>query len=168
MRSLILACGNPLRGDDGVALRIVCSLQGGYADFDTEICCAQQWTPELAESLSKAELAIFVDASAAIPPGELRLEQVSARDEHAGATTHSLNPEQLLTLALQLYQTVPERAFLLTIGGSSFEHGHQLSAVVRQAIPAARNQIKALLSGVSLPLSEALPVAKSPGSVGYS
>jgi len=46
---------------------------------------------------------------------------------------------------------------MLTIGGASFEHGDQLSAVVRRAIPAARGQIKSLLSGVTLPFSEALP-----------
>ena len=79
-----------------------------------------------------------------------------------------MNPRQLLTLAGQLYQTVPERAFFLTIGGSSFEHGDQLSALVRQTIPAARNEIKALLSGVSLPLSEGLPPAKNRDSVDYS
>jgi hydrogenase maturation protease len=168
MRSIILACGNPLRGDDGVALRIVCSLQGGYADFNTEICCAQQWAPELAESLSRAELAIFVDASAAIPPGEIHLKQVSARSEHSNPTTHSLDPEQLLNLARELYQSVPERAFLLTIGGASFEHGEQLSAVVRQAMPAASNQIKALLSGVSLPATDALPPAKNFDDLNWS
>jgi hydrogenase maturation protease len=159
MRSVILACGNPLRGDDGVALRIVCSLQGGYADPNTEIRCAQQWTPELAESISKAELAIFVDASASVPPGEVRLEQVFAGDEHRSVATHSLRPEQLLTLANELYQEAPARAFLLTIGGASFGHGEQLSTVVRRVIPVACDQIKALLSGVTLPVSEILSPA---------
>lgn len=84
-------------------------------------------------------------------------EQISDRGEYPGVTTHSLNPQQLLTLARERYQTIPERAFLLTIGGASFKHGDQISAAVRRLIPAACNQIKALLSGVSLPLSETLP-----------
>lgn len=155
-QSIVLACGNPLRGDDGVALQVVCSLQHGYTEPDTEIRCAQQWTPELAERISKSDLVIFVDASAVIPPGEMRLEAISARQEHPSVATHSLNPEQLLTLAHELYQKAPERAFLLTIGGRSFDHGDQLSDVVRHAVPAACNQIKALLSGVSLPDTETL------------
>jgi hydrogenase maturation protease len=152
-RSIILACGNPLRGDDGVALRIVCNLQDGHTDLETEICCAQQWTPDLAENISKSQLAIFVDASAAIPPGEIRLQPVSRRREPPGLTTHSLSPERLLELSLELFQKVPERAFLLTIGGASFEHGDQLSEPVQTAVPAACNQLKALLSGVTFPNS---------------
>ena len=151
VQSIILACGNPLRGDDGVALRVVCNLQDSYADPETEICCAQQWTPELAESISKSQLAIFVDASAAIPPGEIRLQPVSDRHEPPGLTTHSLSPAGLLELSFELFQKVPERAFLLTIGGVSFDHGDQLSEPVQKAVPAACNQLKALLSGVSLP-----------------
>jgi len=150
-QSIILACGNPLRGDDGAALRVVCGLQEGYTDPETEICCAQQWTPDLAESISKSQLAIFVDASAAIPPGAIRLVALSGRREPPGLTTHSLSPERLLELSLELFQKVPERAFLLTIGGASFEHGDQLSDSVQKAVPAACNQLKALLSGVTLP-----------------
>jgi hydrogenase maturation protease len=150
-QSIILACGNPLRGDDGVALRVICGLQEGYTDPETEICCAQQWTPDLAESVSKSQLAIFVDASAAIPPGEIRVVPVSGRHEPPGLTTHSLSPQRLLELSLELFQRVPERAFLLTIGGASFEHGDQLSASVQRAVPVACNQLKALLSGVTLP-----------------
>ena len=152
-QSIILACGNPLRGDDGVALRVVCGLQEGYSDPETEICFAQQWTPDLAESISKSRLAIFVDASAAIPPGEIRLVPVCGRHEPPGLTTHSLSPERLLELSLELFQRVPDRAFLLTIGGASFEHGEQLSDPVQRAVPAACNQLKALLSSVTLPNS---------------
>lgn len=67
--TIILACGNPLRGDDGIALHIACRLQDGYCDPKTEIRCAQQWTPELAERISKADLAIFVDESATAHAG---------------------------------------------------------------------------------------------------
>jgi len=151
VQSIIFACGNPLRGDDGVALRVVCNLQEGYTSSETEICCAQQWTPDLAESISKSDLVIFVDASVAIPPGEIRLKSLSGRHERSGLTTHSLSPERLLELSLELFQRVPERAFLLTIGGASFEPGDQLSDPVQRAVPAACNQLKALISGVTLP-----------------
>lgn len=74
----------------------------------------------------------------------MRLEQISAGDQTSNLTAHSLNPQQLLTLAQEPYQTVPEGAFLLTIGGASFEHGDQLSAVVRRVIPSACNQMEGL------------------------
>lgn len=157
--TIILACGNPLRGDDGIALHIACCLQNGYCDPEMEIRCAQQWTPELAERISKADLAIFVDASAAISPGAIQLRPVSSAKDWPGATTHSLSPAQLLTLASELYEKVPEKAFLLTIGGESFEHGQEFSQPVRRAIPAALTQIRALVSGVTLPVTDALPPA---------
>ena len=156
-RTIILACGNPLRGDDGIAWHIARCLQRGYGDAETEICCAQQWTPELAERISKASLAIFVDASAALPPGKIRLQPVSSSKDSPGATTHSLSPAQLLTLADELYERVPERAFLLTIGGASFEHGDKLSPLVRLVIPKALAQIRALVSGVTWSEPGALP-----------
>jgi hypothetical protein len=62
-----------------------------------------------------------------------------------------MGPEALLALAAQLYSRRPERAFLLTIGGESFDHADHLSEPARSAIPVAMDLIKATLSGVSLP-----------------
>ena len=143
-RAIILACGNPLRGDDGIAWHIARCLQCGYGDPETEVRCSQQWSPELTERISEANLAIFVDASAALPPGKIRLQAISLSNDSPGAATHSLSPARLLTLANELYGRVPERAFLLTIGGAAFEHGDKLSRPVRSAIPEALAQIRAL------------------------
>lgn len=140
-------------------MHIACRLQEGHCDPEMEIRCAQQWTPELAERISKADVAIFVDASAAIPAGAIQLQPVLSAKERPGATTHSLSPGQLLALASELYEKVPERAFLLTIGGESFGHGVGFSVPVRRAIPAALTQIRALVSGVTLPEADALPPA---------
>ena len=65
--------------------------------------------------------------------------------------THAMNPEALLALAVQLYSHAPARAFLLTVGGQSFDHADQLSEPAHSAIPQALDLIKATLSGVSLP-----------------
>lgn len=158
-QSIILACGNPLRGDDGVALQIACGLQEGYSDPETEIRCAQQWTPELAEDLSKSELAIFVDASTTVPAGRMQLRTISCTEGQTRLMTHSMDPCSLLSLARELYGRAPARAFLLTVGGECFEHGERLSPAVQDAIPAAVVQIKAIVSGVTLPQAEALPPA---------
>jgi len=145
-RVLILACGNPLRSDDGAAPEIVKRLQDGAGEPKAEILCAHQWTPEMAENISQSDLVIFVDASAVIPAGEIQVRAISAREERLGATTHACGPERLLALAQTLYGKVPGRAFLLTIGGQSFEHGERLSEVVQQAVPKACEEIRRLLS----------------------
>jgi hydrogenase maturation protease len=150
-RAIILACGNPLRGDDGVALEIVRRLEGRDLDCETEFYCLQQWTPELAETISKSDLAIFVDASEDIPAGVMRLEPLSARNKRSTVTTHSLSAGQLLNLARELYGRTPERAFLLAIGGESFELGGPLSEFVRIAVSRACAEIRALLDARKQP-----------------
>jgi Ni,Fe-hydrogenase maturation factor len=50
-----------------------------------------------------------------------------------------------MSLAHELFGGAPERAYLITIGGSSFEHGSEFSDAVRRAVPAALQQIQELL-----------------------
>ena len=145
MTSIVLACGNALRGDDGVAPYLAHQLYGAICDANTEIVCSHQWLPEQAEDLSLATLAIFIDASVAIPPGAIQVRPVHAEREAAVATSHSLTPPQLMTLARDLFGRAPERAFLVTIGGESFEDGCEFSEPVRMAIPNATKQISGLL-----------------------
>jgi hydrogenase maturation protease len=147
--AILLACGNPLRGDDGVAVYLARQLEASPGDRPVEILCFQQWTPELAERISHAEMAIFVDASAVIAPGEIQLQSLEAIPGRRGVTTHSMNPPQLLALAQRLYGRAPERAFLLTIGGESFAHDRHLSKKASESIPAALEKIKALLAETS-------------------
>lgn len=148
--AIVLACGNPLRGDDGVAVQVARRLEASQSDPQTEILCAQQWTAEFAERISHAELAVFVDASVDISPGKIQLQEVHASGEQPRVRTQSMSPEQLLLLAKQTYGRAPAQAFLVRIGAASFAHGRDLTTPVRQAIPKALEQIKSLLSGAPL------------------
>ncbi|HXX99942.1 MAG TPA: hydrogenase maturation protease [Candidatus Limnocylindrales bacterium] len=148
--AILLACGNPLRGDDGVAVHLARQMEANQGEPGAEILCSQQWTPELAERISHADLAIFVDASAAIPPGQIQVQSIEAAAGRPGATAHSVSPAHLLALAEHVYGHAPQRAFLVSIGAASFAHDRQLSAPVREAIPAALARIQALLADASL------------------
>jgi hydrogenase maturation protease len=161
-RALILACGNSLRGDDAVALHVARELRAGLCEPETVIHSSTQWAPEQAESISKAEVVIFVDASAVLPTGAVQSRRVSPKPEEPSSFSHSCSPEALLALAKQLYGVVPSDVFLITIGAQSFEISEELSEAVKLAIPEALAQIKAILSGVSLPSEE--PRAKSSSS----
>jgi hydrogenase maturation protease len=152
-RALVLACGNTLRGDDGAALHIVRELQQGGCEPETLIYFEQQWTPELAEAISKAELVIFVDASKALTPGEVACQRLDPIYKSTASSSHQTTPASLLALAEKLYKVHPARAFLVSIGGGSFELTEELSEPVKKAIPHAVEGIKALLSGVTLPES---------------
>ena len=150
-QALVLACGNPQRGDDGVALQVVNCLRRGLCDPATEFHSQQQWTPELAEPISKAEIIIFVDAAIGMPPGSIVCRQLQPTASTPPGSTHHTSPESLLQLADELYGKHPVRAYLLTIAGASFEMEETLSEPVRRAIPRSVDRIKALLSGVTTP-----------------
>jgi hydrogenase maturation protease len=150
--ALILACGNPLRGDDAVALHLARSLREQFAGPELIVHTAQQWTPELAEPLSRCDLAIFLDASARFSPGFVHCEAVTpyGGDGHA-LLTHSCNPALLLLISRQLYNRVPKRSYLLTIGAQSFGFSFSLSSAVQRAIPEAFSRVESIVSGATYP-----------------
>ena len=154
IRALILACGNSLRGDDAAALHVARELRSGLCEPETKIHSSTQWTPELAESISEADVVIFVDASAILPPGAVQTRKLSPSPDAPGSFSHRSSPAGLLALAKRLYEAIPSRAFLITIGAKSFELSEELSDPVRLAIPEAMERVKAILSGVSLPSDE--------------
>jgi hypothetical protein len=61
-----------------------------------------------------------------------------------------MTPAKFLALARELNHKIPKHAFLLTVGGQSFEHGRQLTGIVRQAVPRVCERIRLLLSGIIL------------------
>ena len=151
MTSIVLACGNALRGDDGIGLYLAHQLYGLICDAETEIVCSLQWLPEQAEDLSRAQVAVFIDASVAVPPGDIRVQPLRYEcGTTAGATTHAVTPERLMSLARELFGNAPERAFLVTVGANSFDHGSEFSEPARKAVPAALRQIQDLLADESV------------------
>lgn len=150
--TLILACGNPVRGDDAVALYVASTLREQLAGPELIVHTVQQWTPELAEPLSRCDLAIFLDASARFSPGFVHSESLTpSLGENQAPLTHSCNPALLLLMSRQFYGRVPKRSYLLTIGAQSFAFSFLLSTAVERAIPDALSRINALLSGATYP-----------------
>ncbi|HTZ46540.1 MAG TPA: hydrogenase maturation protease [Verrucomicrobiae bacterium] len=147
-RVLVLACGNALRGDDGVALHIASCANGVFGP-ETLVHTDQQWTPELAQPISEAETVVFLDASASMPPGEITCRELGTASSPLSSFTHQITPQALLALARDLYGSHPSRAYLLTVGGASFDLKEGLSEPVSHAIPQAIERIKALLVSVS-------------------
>ena len=69
-RVLIVAYGNPLRCDDGLAWSAAEMLAPGLPG-DVEIITRHQLTPELAFPVSQAASVLFIDAAHSGAPGEL-------------------------------------------------------------------------------------------------
>lgn len=142
-RAVLLACGNPLRQDDGVGLQIAETAER-MTGSHLRVIAVQQWTPELAEEIAGVELAIFVDASAADEPGSIRVRKVEVGSQQA--ETHHLEPAELLALAEQVCGRAPAESFVVTVGGERFDYGEGVSGRVRQAVPRAARLIGNLVA----------------------
>jgi hydrogenase maturation protease len=135
---LVIAWGNPLREDDGVAWHVVEGLRRLQPRPSLPLLRlrhAHQLTPELAESVSHAAGVVFVDACRNGEPGQVVLEPV-APSAGQNPLAHSLTPQTLLLYAEGLYGRTPQ-AVVVTIAGERFGMGEGLSPVVRRAIPRA-------------------------------
>lgn len=151
-RAVLLACGNSLRQDDGVGLRIAEAAEQLFPASRLRIAAAQQFTPEMAVELAEAELAIFVDASVTDEPGSIRITRMAGlpgpQELGAGAEleeSHRLDPPALLALARALRGRAPEQAFVVTIGVGSLGYGEQMTGPLRQAVPRALRLVESLL-----------------------
>lgn len=126
--ALVIACGNPLRGDDGVA-HIVADAILAWQLPDTRVMSVHQLMPELIDDMKSAKSVVFVDAGmntdAPFRARELKPKQ-SRR--HFG---HHETPENLLSILAELEDSLPG-AWLVSIRGQSFNHGDALTDAARQ------------------------------------
>src|SRR5690349_3202000 len=77
--ALVIGYGNPLRGDDSLGYAVADQLLSEPRPRGPDglwIIRSQQLTPEMAEPLSRSDVAIFVDAAADLPAGQLRSQIV--------------------------------------------------------------------------------------------
>jgi hydrogenase maturation protease len=151
-RCLILACGNTLRTDDGAGPWLAeWAEQRFRSESDVLVLSRQQWTPELAEEIARAQSVLFIDSSIDSAPGVVEIRPVEPAAGGQGLATHHLGAAELLALSRDLYNSQPSNALLVTIGAGSTELGEVFSEAVTAALPTACHLIEEtvlrLLSG---------------------
>ena len=148
-RLLILACGNPSRGDDALGplfLDRLAELQGQRDDWrDVELLTDFQLQIEHAVDLEDRALALFVDASVSCtPPFQFaRLQPI----QDTSYTSHALSPAAVLHVYQQINHAPPPPAFQLAIRGKFFELGESLSTAAEENLAAALAFAAPLLAG---------------------
>ncbi len=140
MTVVAFALGNALRADDGAGLALARGL--GSLVPGLVVVEAEQLLPEHADAVEGARGILFLDASVAGPPGEIRSGPVPPAHA-AGALLHALTPGEILALARTLHGRVPPAA-LVTVTGRDFAFGEALSAEVLAALPAAQARARDL------------------------
>jgi hydrogenase maturation protease len=131
---LVLAVGNPSRGDDAIGPELAARLEDAAPD-GVEIIVEFQLQVENALDLVGRERVVFVDAGLATPaPFELRLAGAAADFVH---TSHSISPEAVLATYQRIQGRDPPEAWVLCVRGEAFELGAELSAAAREHVGAA-------------------------------
>lgn len=132
-RILVIAYGNPLRSDDGLAWKAAEELSHLELPDAVEIITRHQLTPELALAVSEVSYVLFLDAARSGIPGEIVSAQVwPAR--HSSIFTHDFSPGAILSGAEELYGHGPG-ALALSLVGECFDHGESLSSTVTANLP---------------------------------
>lgn len=144
-RILVIAYGNPLRCDDGVAWQAAEEIRRKLPSLT--VVCVHQLTPELAEDASGASTIIFIDATRNGEPGEVLCEAVS-RDYTSMNFSHNLTPGHVVALCNQLYGAEP-RAFAVSISGENFNHGDAVSNAALRALPLVVDEVSKLIKGIA-------------------
>jgi hydrogenase maturation protease len=136
---LVIGYGNDLRGDDGAGPRVAAEV-AAWGWPGVEALAVHQLTPELAEPLSRAGRAVFVDAAVGGEGVAARqLGPVPAR----GGLGHASDPAGLLALARAVFGRCPE-AWLLAVPGSHFGFGPGLSETAERGVVAALTEVERL------------------------
>jgi len=125
-RTLLIAIGNPLRRDDGVAHRVL-ELLG--PQFDGEARSVLQLTPELAAETAGCERVVFLDADA--EAAEIQIEALTPVAS-SPALTHVSTPAEIVALASALFGFTG-RAVLWRIPAADFSFHEGLTAVSEAA-----------------------------------
>ncbi len=126
---LVIGYGNPQRGDDGVAWKVLDALRAAQPRPEApplRLKRVHQLAPELAEPASRARASSSSTPAPTPPAGTVSCEPVTPGAGTA-SLTHSLSPQAVLLYAERLFGHVP-RAAVVTIGGAAFDHGERAVA----------------------------------------
>jgi len=141
---LVIGYGNTLRRDDGVGPKVADAVAALALPGVRALACPLL-TPELADPVSRARVAIFVDA-AVDAPREVQMRKL-APAESSQVMAHAANPATLLALARDVFGHAPE-AWWLTIPAQDLGIGEELSPLAQRGFEIAVQEVKKCAQGL--------------------
>lgn len=152
--ALVIGYGNPLRGDDGIGWHVANALAADPRSAGLRVISAHQLSPEHAEDLAGADVAVLVDAQVdGDPPPRPghwvvdRIEPpVGATGSGPGAWSHHCTPESLAELARELYGRAAT-VVVVGVGVRCTDPGESLSPPLAAAVPSIVAAVLELAGG---------------------
>lgn len=145
-RVLVIGYGNPLRGDDGLGWKITSGLATTIQDETIKVLAMNQLTPELSELISEVEFVVFIDATHVGRPGSWKCETIEPKESSPQTFGHHLTPASLLDFAQAIFKASPP-AVLVSVAGSCFDCGQELTPSVTAALPAVEQFVREKIAG---------------------
>ncbi|MGR8980193.1 MAG: hydrogenase maturation protease [Gammaproteobacteria bacterium] len=122
---LLLACGNPSRGDDALGPLLLEFVERCCDLTEIDLLTDFQLQIEHALDLENRKLILFADASVSCA-GPFEFTGLEPAMETV-FTTHAMSPEAVMAVYRSIKKQPPPPCFLLGIKGESFELGEALS-----------------------------------------
>lgn len=148
---LVIGYGNSLRRDDGVG-PLAAEAVSGRGVTGVEALAVHQLTPELAEPLAAAAVAIFVDARLSPEHGTVRVEAVHPSPGRGDPLGHVGDPASLIALASAVYGGHPA-AWVVSIPATDLGLGEGLSPTAARGLAEAIDAIGRLIGQQGPPAS---------------
>jgi hydrogenase maturation protease len=145
---LVLACGNPSRGDDALGPLLLEELERRQASGalpQVELLGDFQLQVEHALDLIGRQRVVFADASVSAPEP---FSFLPVRPEPGATyTTHSISPGAVLRVFEQLNRVAPPPSWLMAIRGYAFELGEPVCKGARRNLDQAIDYLVSVLAG---------------------
>ena len=142
VHTLVIACGNPLRGDDAVGPRAADIVKSWDAP-GVKVLVVHQLVPELIGEMKQVERVLFIDAGTNAGEGAFQSRIVEPK-KSSRLLGHHETPANLLAMLRDLEGRVPQ-AWLVTISAVSFHHGAEVTEEARNRLQRALAWIGAFL-----------------------
>lgn len=142
--ALVIGYGSTLRGDDSVG-QMAAEAVARWGRPGVTAVATHLLTPELAEALSRARLAVFVDARVVELDRGVLVEPIGP-GEGTRPIYHSAEPRQLLLIARDVFGVCPP-AWMVTIPAYETEIGESLTPAAQAGLEAALTELGRLLDG---------------------
>jgi hydrogenase maturation protease len=143
-RILVIGYGNPHRGDDGFGFHAAEQVQAMIHEQAVTVMTAQELKPEMAETVARADLVVFLEASAEGAPGAMHACDLAPKESPEGLLSGYMTPGKLLAAAQIVYGRCPE-AIMITVTGENFGFCAHLSPVVEAALPRVFDRLKEIV-----------------------
>ncbi|HEY9644389.1 MAG TPA: hydrogenase maturation protease [Coleofasciculaceae cyanobacterium] len=144
---LVVGYGSLLRSDDGVGQQVATEVMSWQAPH-VQAIAVHQLTPELADRLAKTDVVIFVDAYPALAESEVQVHPLTLSNS-VMTMGHWCEPSVLLTMTQVLYSHYPQ-AWWIGVPGVNFELGKTFSAIAKQGVENALQQIAHLIQAARI------------------